>query len=186
MTRPASESRVLVAYSTVDGHTRLICQRLRDPLTAAGHLVTLASLDPGAAIDLSPFAKVVIGASIRYGKYRPEVLRFITRHRAALDRVPSALFSVDLVSRKRGKDTLAGNPYLKKLLQEARWRPRHVAVFAGKLDYPRYGVVDRSIVRLIMLLTGGPTDPAACVEFTDWDKVRAFGRRIANDERDSA
>lgn len=61
----------------------------------------------------------------------------------------------------------------------ARWKPRHLAVFAGKLDYGRYGWRDRSIIRLIMLLTGGPTDPSACVEYTDWAKVHAFGERVA-------
>lgn len=30
-----------------------------------------------------------------------------------------------------------------------------------------------------MLITGGPTDPRAVVEFTDWNEVEAFGRRVA-------
>jgi menaquinone-dependent protoporphyrinogen oxidase len=30
-----------------------------------------------------------------------------------------------------------------------------------------------------MWLTKGPTDPATDVEFTDWTKVDAFGRAIA-------
>jgi menaquinone-dependent protoporphyrinogen oxidase len=29
-----------------------------------------------------------------------------------------------------------------------------------------------------MLLTKGPTDPGTVVEFTDWQQVEAFGRRI--------
>ena len=32
------------------------------------------------------------------------------------------------------------------------------------------------MIRFIMLLTGGPTDPATVVEFTDWQRVEAFGR----------
>jgi menaquinone-dependent protoporphyrinogen oxidase len=47
------------------------------------------------------------------------------------------------------------------------------------LDYPRYGFWDRLVIRVIMLLTRGPTDPRAVVEFTDWSKVDAFGRRVA-------
>ncbi|MDH5211994.1 MAG: menaquinone-dependent protoporphyrinogen IX dehydrogenase, partial [Betaproteobacteria bacterium] len=53
------------------------------------------------------------------------------------------------------------------------------AVFAGMLDYPRYGFWDRQIIRFIMLLTRGPTDPRAVVEFTDWSMVDAFGRSVA-------
>jgi len=30
-----------------------------------------------------------------------------------------------------------------------------------------------------MLLTGGPTDPRAVVEFTDWSAVEAFAGRVA-------
>ena len=170
---------VLIAYSSVDGQTQVICDRLQQQLTRAGHTVTLASLGGGADIDVRPFAKVVIGASIRYGKHRPEVGRFFAAHRRLLDEKPCAFFSVDLVSRKPGKDTIQGNPYLGKFLRQARWKPRQLAVFAGKLDYRKYGWRDRSIIRLIMLLTGGPTDPSACVEYTDWAKVQAFGERVA-------
>jgi menaquinone-dependent protoporphyrinogen oxidase len=53
-----------------------------------------------------------------------------------------------------------------------------VGVFAGNLDYPRYGAVDRNIIRLIMWLTGGPTDLRAKVEYTDWDEVRRYAKRV--------
>ena len=51
-------------------------------------------------------------------------------------------------------------------------------MFAGKLDYPRYGFIDRQMIRFIMLITKGPTDPKAVVEFTDWAQVEAFGREV--------
>jgi menaquinone-dependent protoporphyrinogen oxidase len=54
-----------------------------------------------------------------------------------------------------------------------------VAVFGGKLNYPAYGVLDRLMIRLIMKITGGPTDPATVVVFTDWEQVDDFARVIA-------
>ena len=51
-------------------------------------------------------------------------------------------------------------------------------MFAGKLDYPRYGFFDRQMIRLIMWMTKGPTDPKAVVEFTDWAKVDAFAHEV--------
>jgi menaquinone-dependent protoporphyrinogen oxidase len=35
------------------------------------------------------------------------------------------------------------------------------------------------MIRLIMWMTKGPTDPQTTIEFTDWDKVDAFGHKIA-------
>jgi len=55
--------------------------------------------------------------------------------------------------------------------------------FAGRLDYPRYSWWDRQIIRFIMLLTGGPTDPSASVEYTSWPAVDAFADRIAELQR---
>jgi menaquinone-dependent protoporphyrinogen IX oxidase len=31
-----------------------------------------------------------------------------------------------------------------------------------------------------MMMTDGPTDPGGLFEFTDWDKVEAFGRELAS------
>ena len=167
-------SQILILYSTVDGHTLKICERLRELVEAAGHATTLTVLDDRTTVDLERFDKVVIGASIRYGKHRPCVAAFLRKHRASLEARPHALFSVNIVARKPGKNTPDTNPYMRKLLRQIGWRPRQVAVFAGKLDYPRYGFWDRNIIRFIMLLTGGPTNRHAVVDFTDWTQVERF------------
>ena len=172
-------ARILIAYSTVDGHTLRICERLRGIVEAQGHQVTLVPVADAAGADLETCDKVVVGASIRYGRHRPDVVAFIERNAQALNRKASAFFSVNIVARKPAKNRPDTNPYVRKLLRRIAWRPREVGVFAGKLDYPRYGVVDRTIVRFIMLLTGGPTDPNTVVEFTDWREVEAFGSLIA-------
>jgi len=35
------------------------------------------------------------------------------------------------------------------------------------------------MIRLIMLITRGPTDPATVVEFTDWSKVADFAQLVS-------
>ncbi|HET8744162.1 MAG TPA: menaquinone-dependent protoporphyrinogen IX dehydrogenase [Ramlibacter sp.] len=173
-------SRILIAYSTVDGHTRRICERMQRLLEGAGHAVTLASLSDAQRPDARAFEKVVIGASIRYGKHRQEVFDFIGQQRSALEDRPSAFFTVNAVARKPGKDTPEGSPYIRSFRKLTAWRPQLVGVFAGKIDYQRYGFVDRQVIRFIMWLTRGPTDPHACVEFTDWEKVEAFAREVGD------
>lgn len=172
-------TRTLIAYSTVDGHTRKICRRLKELLEQSGHTVEL--VDTGNATDVDPasFDQVVVGASIRYGKYRPDVYRFIEDNRDALEQRPSAFFSVNIVARKAGKDTPESNPYVRAFRRKTTWVPREVGVFAGMLDYPSYGFMDRQAIRLIMWLTKGPTDPTACIEFTDWQAVEEFALRVS-------
>jgi menaquinone-dependent protoporphyrinogen oxidase len=172
-------ARILIVYSTTDGHTREICNRLREVIERQEHQVTLVPVGEVADADLEPCDKIVVGASIRYGRHRPAVVAFIERNAEVLNRKASAFFSVSVVARKPEKNQPHTNPYVRKLLRKIPWRPREVGVFAGKIDYPRYGIADRMIIRGIMWLTGGPTDPEAVVEFTDWRQVEAFGSLIA-------
>lgn len=177
MSESAAE-HILIVYATTDGHTRRICDRLKQVIEGLGRQVTVALLDDAGALDLPGFDRVVIGASIRYGHHQPVVAAFIAQHQALLESRPSAFFSVNIVARKPNKNTPETNPYCRKFLKSISWRPGVSAVFAGKLDYPRYGFFDRQMIRLIMLITRGPTDPKAVVEFTDWAKVEAFGRQV--------
>jgi menaquinone-dependent protoporphyrinogen oxidase len=177
-------AKILLLYSTTDGHTLAICRRLGNVIESHGHKVTLLSIGDTDTLDPDQFDKIIIGARIRYGRHSPLVLDFVRRHRASLDRKPSGFFSVSVVARKPGRNTPETNPYLRAFLRRTAWRPRYLAVFAGRIDYPRYGRLDRLIIRLIMWLTHGPTDPAAVVDFTDWQAVESFGQRIgaANDD----
>lgn len=172
-------SHVLLAYSTTDGHTGRICERLRQVIEQRGHRVSVALLAQAETLDLAAFDSIVIGASIRYGKHQPQVAQFIARHQALLEGKANAFFTVNIVARKPDKNRPENNPYLLKFLRQISWKPQLLGVFAGKLDYPRYRFVDRLMIRFIMLITKGPTDPKAVVEFTDWNEVEAFGRRIS-------
>ena len=172
-------SHILIAYSTTDGHTPRICARLQQVLDSLGHSTTVLALAKAAALDLGQFDKVVIGASIRYGKHQPEVAQFIARQQAMLERLPSAFFTVNIVARKPEKNRPETNPYLVKFLRLISWKPRLLGVFAGKLNYPSYRFIDRTMIRFIMLMTDGPTDPSTVIEFTDWAQVEAFARQVA-------
>lgn len=170
---------VLFVYSTVDGQTRRICERLGQRVAEAGHASTLFELTADDQPDPGAPDCVVVGGSIRYGRHRPELADFVERHHDTLESKAGAFFTVNAVARKPEKNTPETNPYLRKFLDDITWRPQLLGVFAGRIDYPRYGFFDRNIIRFIMWMTGGPTDPSATVEFTDWQRVDAFGRRIA-------
>ncbi len=171
-------ANILIIYSTTDGHTVTICNRLKRVLEPYGHRVTIISVNESSEVDLQAFDKIVIGASIRYGKHSPQIVQFISKNGQILDSKPNAFFSVNVVARKPEKCQPATNPYLKKFLKRISWKPKELAVFAGKIDYPRYTPFDRFMIRLIMWITKGPTDPTAVIEFTNWQQVEDFGRLI--------
>lgn len=173
-------TNLLITYSTTDGHTRSICERLKRVIEEQNHSVVVSWMSDDPDINLEPFDKIIVGASIRYGKHQPQVFEFIRKNQATLESKPSAFFSVNVVARKPEKNTPATNPYLQKFLKKIAWQPHHLAVFAGRLDYPKYSWVDRQMIRLIMWMTKGPTAPDTVVEFTDWDKVDEFGRAFAD------
>jgi menaquinone-dependent protoporphyrinogen oxidase len=173
-------ARILIVYSTTDGHTREICARLGKMVEARNHQVELVSVDDAGAVDLAGFDKIVIGASIRYGKHNKKIYEFVETNRNVLDSKSNAFFSVNVVARKPEKNRPETNPYLQKFLRQISWRPKRLAVFAGKIDYQKYGWLDRTMIRLIMWMTKGPTDPKANIEFTDWSQVEAFGQTICD------
>ena len=173
-------SRILIIYSTTDGHTRKICRRLCQVVEQLDHQITLISIDNESNVDLGSFDKIILGASIRYGKHHKKVYEFIKRNKQLLDSKPNAFFSVNVVARKPEKNQPETNPYLRKFLKQISWQPKELAVFAGKIDYKKYRFLDRQIIRLIMWMTRGPTDPDTVVEFTNWKQVETFGLLVSN------
>ena len=172
-------TKILIIYSTKDGQTLKICQALQTDIKQHGNEVTLVPIDDAGQVDLASFDKIVIGASIHYGRHHPDIHAFIKRNQSILDSKPNAFFSVNVVARKPEKRQADTNPYLKKFLKSISWQPKQIAVFAGKIDYPSYNIVDRTVIRMIMWLTKGPTDSNAIVEFADWDQVRSFANIIS-------
>ena len=172
-------SKVLIAYSTTDGQTKKICNRIQGAIQEPGNTVIVKPVDKIAREDLLKADKIVIGASIRYGKHARQVYSLIENYHDILAGKTNAFFSVNLVARKPEKSTAETNPYVKKFLKQIKWKPQVVTVFAGRINYSLYGFIDKQIIRLIMLITNGPTDLQSDIEFTDWNKVEQFAEKIA-------
>ena len=172
-------SSFLIIYSSTDGHTKIICERIMNFLNDENP-VKLLSLEDAKKIDLSNFEKIIIGASIRYGKHSKELYKFISLNKNILDQKNCAFFSVNVVARKLEKNTAETNPYINKFLKISKWKPNKLRVFAGKVDYPRYNIFDKYIIKLIMFITKGPTDTSKSYEFTDWSKVDDFSKELRN------
>ena len=166
--------KILLTYSTVDGHTKTICEKILS-YSKTSHVDILPI---GTNISIKDYDTVVIGASIRYGKYREEIFEFIKENEELLNLKNNAFFSVNVVARKENKNKPETNPYLIKFLNKINWQPKILDVFAGKIDYPKYKFLDKYAIKFIMWITKGPTDTSKVYEFTDWNRVKSFAEKL--------
>ena len=171
--------KYLIIYSTVDGQTKKISERISDRLKKKDS-VTICSLEKANNEDIDKFDFIIIGASIRYGKHRDNLFKFIKENKIALESKMTAFFSVNVVARKPEKSEADTNPYMKKFIVLSDWKPNYLTVFAGKIDYPKLRIVDKVMIRIIMWLTKGPTDTSISHEFTDWEKVDKFSEKLSS------
>ncbi len=167
----------LIIYSTTDGQTLDICKRIAKIIEAKSRS-EIKSIKDANRLNLSNYKRIIIGASIRYGKHKPELYSFIKKNLNILENIDSAFFSVNVVARKIDKNTPDTNPYMKKFLKLSPWKPKNIEVFAGKIDYQRYKFIDKHMIRFIMWIGKGPTNLNGTYEFTNWQAVDAFAHKI--------
>lgn len=171
---------VALFFATHDGQSRRIAEHIAHRLGESGVVAVPRNADEAyTARDLRQAAVVVLVAAIRYGRHLPQAERLLAIYQSLHRPPPLAFASVNLTARKEGKTSATGNAYLRKLIARFRLAPALAVAFAGKLDYQRYGWSDRLIIRFIMLLTSGPTDPTTCIEYTSWPAVDEFAAGIA-------
>lgn len=161
--------KTLIIYSSHDGQTKKIAEFIAQQINAE-----VISLEQSAVKNLDDFERIIIGASVRYGHFNTTLYKFIKKQTALLNQKTTAFFGVNLTARKADKNTPTTNVYVRKFLRRIAWQPTLSAVFAGALFYPRYNFFDRTMIRFIMKITGGETDPTVEIEYTDWNKVADF------------
>jgi menaquinone-dependent protoporphyrinogen oxidase len=174
---------IALYYATHDGQARRIAEHIARRLESGVIAAPLNAAGPTAPAELAAASVIALVAAVRYGKHLPEADRFLAAYSSLASPPPLALASVNLTARKPEKTTATGNTYLRKTIARHRLAPALAVAFAGRLDYRRYSWRDRQIIRFIMLLTGGPTDPDTSIEYTSWPAVDEFAARIVELQR---
>ena len=172
------KSKLLILYSTVDGHTKDICNYIFNKLKGRKK-ISITSIEDSSDYDIRDFEEIVIGASVRYGYHRKNVYKFIQQNIDTLEKVNTAFFSLNLTARKPEKSTPETNPYVKKFLKKVKWEPTVKEVFAGRLDYPSLDTLNKLAILFIMFITNGPKDTSKTYELTDWKKVDSLIKSIS-------
>lgn len=167
----------IIFYSTTDGHTKKVAETMAKDWQGSVEVAEFSRFKEFVARP--EVHTVVIGASIRYGHFNKEMIHTIRDHRDWLNSIQSAFFSVNLTARKPGKDDPAKSPYIQKFLKETHWLPDQIAMFAGRLAYPKYRFWDKQMIRFIMKLTGGCADGKSTIEYTNWNEVKRFSKTVS-------
>lgn len=154
-----------------DGHTLRIAARMLGRLGQPADAAVRLGAEPP---EIDANRPVLLLAAVRYGRHLAPAEAFLARYAALPERPPLAFASVNLTARKPNKQTAEESAYLRKSITTHGVQPVAARAFAGRLDYPSYSLFDRTMIRFIMWITNGPTDPSTVQEFTDWADVDAF------------
>lgn len=169
-------SRILVLYSTFDGQTAKIAQRIGFALADHGHTATLRTSEaPDARRELERCDAVIVGGGIRYGHHAKSLVEFVSENLAAIEARPSAFYSVSLSSRDKTPEKQAvARRYATEFRSRTGWYEGETVLFAGALPYSRYNPFLRFLMKLIAAAAGSDTDTSRDYEYTDWQAVDRF------------
>jgi menaquinone-dependent protoporphyrinogen oxidase len=172
---------ILVLYASKHGHTAKVAARIAAAAEAAGAKVDLHDAGVPGRADPARYDAVVVGASIHAGRHQGEVVDWARVHHAALDRMPSAFFSVSLTAAEDSEEArLATRRYVDEFREATGWSPDRTETVAGALQYREYDFMTRLLIRLIVRKKEGhPTDTSHDYDYTDWGAVERFGRECA-------
>ncbi|WP_028116949.1 menaquinone-dependent protoporphyrinogen IX dehydrogenase [Ferrimonas senticii] len=173
-------SGTLIVYFSRGGHTARVTRRIMETMTQAGSDCEMMDIVEAQqeGIDWDKYDTVVIGCPVLYGDFDKRIKAFIAEHQDKLDARHNGFFCLSVVARNPAKATVEGNRYMQKFMAEQPWRPQHLKVFAGKVDYPSWGFFDSLSIKLIMVMTKGPTASDTVIDYTDWNEVEAFALQL--------
>jgi menaquinone-dependent protoporphyrinogen oxidase len=157
-----AKRKVLVAYGTRAGSAAGVAERVADVLNRTGF--EAQAVDVSKVKVTAPYDAVVLGSSVRAGKLKPEVLKFLDKNKADLSAKPFAAFVVCLAmttNDEKGRTT-AGT-YLAPVRE--RIRPLSEGLFAGAYDPKKLDLISRQIMKMIKAPAG---------DFRRWDEIEAW------------
>jgi menaquinone-dependent protoporphyrinogen oxidase len=163
------KNRALIAYASRCGSTGGVADAIGQVLCKTGTSIDVRVV--GKVNDLSPYQTVIVGSAIRKGRWLPEAVDFVKKHRDALRQVPTAYFVVCLTM----KDDTPGNrskvlSYLDPVHKETpQIQPVDIGLFAGAVNFSKLSFVDKSILKVKGVSEG---------DFRNWSAIRTWAADI--------
>jgi len=154
-------NRILVAYASATGSTIGVAAAIGETLGAGGFSVDVKPIKEKPQV--AGYQAVLIGSAVQNGNWLPEAVDFVKDHQRELNRVPVALFCVQI--QNLGEDATSRQNRL-AYLDEVRLHlhPVEEAFFAGRFN--RRGA---ALLMPSWLARFVPT-----IDLRDWKKINAW------------
>lgn len=188
--------KFLVVYATMAGSTADVAQKVGEELTSCGLQVEVLPISRVGSLEA--YDGVVVGGPMIMGWHR-EALGFLKRNRAALQRMPLAVFITAMSLTKTGETSVDGVPvtvdeklpkppqnegrlsfreryarlgnYLGPILAAVQpVKPASIGIFGGRLEYGR---LKWWAVLFVMLVIQAPAG-----DRRNWETIRAWARGL--------
>jgi menaquinone-dependent protoporphyrinogen oxidase len=168
-------ARVLIVYESKYGQTEKIAKFLYSRLLGQGHSVNLMNL---GAKDFRPptdYDGIIVGAGIYMQRYPKNLEKWVQTYYPTLSQRSTAFFSVCMaVLDKNLKVQRDLQRIANKFFDKTNWHPKRREVFAGALNYSKYGWVTKQLMGLISRASRGDYDTSRDYEYTNWSEVAQF------------
>jgi menaquinone-dependent protoporphyrinogen oxidase len=175
--------KVLIAFATREGHTakvaNRICERLSEAAVAV-QLVDVSDTTQADDIDLGSVDLIVCGASMHAGGLESEMVDFLNRNKGQIEAKPRSFFLVLLSAAT--KDPELRRKWLSdaatRMNEQLTIRFDDCEMVAGALAYSKYSLPMRWVMKRIARQAGESTDTSQDYEYTDWNQVDRYARRL--------
>lgn len=162
---------VLVAYATKFGSTGEVAEAIAETLRARG--ITVDVRRAKEVRSLAGYAAVVLGAPLYVGSLLGEARKFLDRHRAALERLPVAVFALGPLS--PGKEMDETRPQFAAALEKMPWlHPVAAELFVGSFDPAKL----RFPYTLLTTMKASPLYGVGKKDERDWEAIRAWAESL--------
>jgi len=154
---------ILVTYSTKYGSTEEVSQAVASMLRDGGFSVDVQPMNKVRSLD--GYKAVVLGTALYVGRLHGDSRRFLVAQRAALAKLPVALFALGPVH-SEAKEWLGAREQLAKELARFPWfTPVAQEVFGGRFDPAKLGFPFNLIP---------PMRKMPVSDVRDWTAIRAW------------
>jgi menaquinone-dependent protoporphyrinogen oxidase len=180
--------RVAIFFATREGHTRRIAARIAADLDTRGALVDVYNVRTAGPIDWSCYSFACVAASVHGGVHEREMIAFVKKHLRELERLSASFVSVSL-SEAGAEDEHRPEDHRRQSAAEVRqmieaftkstgWRPARTLAAAGALNYSKYNLLIKFVMKRIARRMGAPVDTSRDYDFTSWPAVDRFAAEL--------